>query len=345
MERKIKRQNNLDLLRVISAVMVVIIHVNLALSAYKLPKGTLDLVFISVFDIFTRFCVPSFLMISGAFALSNPENKDYRQYYSKIFCKIVLPFLIISLFFFLFDIGRVVLLHKSAVDVLKTYVFGRYYNLWYMFYMIPIYLLVPVILRFKESVSKKTFGIFSVVYMILAVVSMNFSDYRPAYALGMIFSYLAYFLLGSAIFDSLRGKNTRLCGFFAVICFSLQFALSVFGIKLPFNNSVYFYPLIVAGSALIFIGFVNFKVGFSFGKLPRKTYFIYLLHTFIMRIVLKLIGERYIVNETLTMIILTAVIFALSYLAATVYLWLWGKIEDKFSLKEKFLRRFGNEKI
>jgi hypothetical protein len=80
----IERQNNFDLLRILSTFAVVLIHINAVISSrYHLN-------FLAGFNIptpintVTRFCVPCFVMISGAFILNNKENANFKKVLQKI---------------------------------------------------------------------------------------------------------------------------------------------------------------------------------------------------------------------------------------------------------------------
>lgn len=55
----------------------------------------------SLINIITRFSVPCFVMLSGAFILSNERNADYKHFYAKSFCKIGIPLVIILILSFL----------------------------------------------------------------------------------------------------------------------------------------------------------------------------------------------------------------------------------------------------
>lgn len=86
-KKKINRQSNFDLLRIISTFAVVLIHVN----ANVADSNNISLVgfnFCSLINIITRFSVPCFVMLSGAFILNNEKNADYKHFYAKSFYKI-----------------------------------------------------------------------------------------------------------------------------------------------------------------------------------------------------------------------------------------------------------------
>ena len=90
MERhKTNRQCNYDLLRIVSMIAVIILHINAHYFAES--SGTIHIIQ-SAINILTRFSVPCFVMLSGAFILSQPKNIDYFSFYKKVFCNTVFPF-------------------------------------------------------------------------------------------------------------------------------------------------------------------------------------------------------------------------------------------------------------
>ena len=180
------RENNYDLLRIISTFAVILIHVN-AFYISKMTDYASNLYWIgSAINIVTRFSVPCFVMLSGAFLLSNPKNKDYKTFYKK-------TFRIIS--------------HASLWQPVENLLIGDYYNLWFMFMLFGLYIFVPIIIRVKESVSNKSYCIAAVIWLVFSVLNQLTTAYKLSYAFGVIFSYMGYFLVGNVIYENLRGKK------------------------------------------------------------------------------------------------------------------------------------------
>ena len=70
---------------------------------------------------FSRIGVPLFLMISGAFLLYNKRNRNIGYFYKKSFFKIFLPFFLVSMVYFAFDMFWGLSGHGSMKEILKTY--------------------------------------------------------------------------------------------------------------------------------------------------------------------------------------------------------------------------------
>ena len=121
-----KRKNNLDLLRIICCLLVIVIHVCTLYKEAILDKNAFDIGLINnrdmyftlILDSFARFSTPCFFMLSGYLTLSNIKNSDYKYFYKKSFNKI---FLTTFIFY--------------AIDIIFSYlkpfikmIFGRPYS-------------------------------------------------------------------------------------------------------------------------------------------------------------------------------------------------------------------------
>ena len=194
------RENNYDLLRIVSTFAVILIHVNVFYIS-KMTDYTSNLYWIqSAINIVTRSSVPCFVMLSGAFLLSNPKNKDYKTFYKKTFSKIFLPFIAISILLFLFSEGSRIISHASLWQPVKNLLVGDYYNLWFMFMLFGLYIFVPIIIRVKESITNKSYCIAAVIWLIFSIINQLTTAYKLSYAFGVVFSYMGYFIIGNVVY-------------------------------------------------------------------------------------------------------------------------------------------------
>ena len=77
------RSNNLDLLRIVATISVIVIHVNYQFFQfrYQSPQFEVNYVVQSSLNLITRFSVPAFVMLSGYFILNNAANCDIKSFY------------------------------------------------------------------------------------------------------------------------------------------------------------------------------------------------------------------------------------------------------------------------
>lgn len=160
------RENNYDLLRISCAIAIVVMH---ASGPYVLAATNNEffgeyyvdnMLFSCMCNGITRFAVPCFVMLSGAFILDNDRNRDYRYFYKKAFCKIGITTLIFSILYTVYSFAKslvgVVAWGKGYVTLwepLVAWIKGEpFLHMWYLYMLAGVYMLVPVVIRFRESI-------------------------------------------------------------------------------------------------------------------------------------------------------------------------------------------------
>ena len=109
-----ERENNYDLLRIVSSIAVIMIHVSsiwldrIDIIIANGPKNNLCIenmyspAVICIYNSISRFAVPCFIMLSGAFILDNERNLDYKTFYCKSFAKVGIPTIVFSFIYILY---------------------------------------------------------------------------------------------------------------------------------------------------------------------------------------------------------------------------------------------------
>lgn len=155
------RESNFDLLRILSAFAVIMLHVSggfLQIDEMKVPTNC-HFPIILLYHI-VRFAVPCFFMLSGAFILAEERNADYKYFYKNSFKNIGITSAIFCVPYVIFGVAKlmagVFLFKKHGTDhvlpglisVFKNIVAGKpYYHLWYLFTLLGLYLAVPFVIR------------------------------------------------------------------------------------------------------------------------------------------------------------------------------------------------------
>ena len=341
-KKKINRQSNYDLLRIISTFAVVLIHVN----ANVADSNNISLVgfnICSLINIITRFSVPCFVMLSGAFILSNEKNADYKHFYAKSFYKIGIPLVIILILSFLIAEMKAIIGGRDLLNPVFELLSGNLNNCWFMFMLVGLYFLVPIVIRIKKSISNRSYIIGSFIWLFVAMISQLTSTYSVSWAFGIIFSFVGYFLVGNVIYENMsRIKFKGLYFIFAVICYILLFIYRGRGGYTDYCLDPYlncFSPLMLIASVCVFIGFGGIKINIDLSRLSGYTYVLYLLHTNVY-IVLYVLTRRMfpslIEHYILCLIVIAMLTFIISCVGAMIYDSLWSLLEKKFNLKEKW---------
>ena len=273
----------------------------------------------NVINFVTRFSVPCFVMLSGAFVLQSKKYLDIKKFYIKSFFKICVPFLVIYILWMLIYAVKA-LFTGDIVSFFGTFLKGTYGNLWFVPMLIGLYLISPLIVKLKgEKVIPLSVGVGLLVW---AVISQSTSEYELPYSIGVICSFLSYFVMGNILYESrIKIKVVFLITGIIIIslvatwwrCYNHQFYSMEY-------YRAFFSPFVVILSILIFILFKKISVRNSkmIEWLSAKTYYIYLLHTPIL-IFVQYKFERFSLNELNKIWIEMVIVTLLSIGASIIY--------------------------
>lgn len=343
-EKLLDRQNNYDLLRLLSTFAVILIHVN-ATIANQNNMSLIGLNFYSFVNVITRFSVPSFVMLSGAFILNNERNTDYKYFYLKSFYKIGIPFIIFSIVCVLFSELSSISSGNEFFAPIESLLRGDIDNYWFMFMLVGIYFLAPIIIRVKKSVSNKCFCVGSFIWLAFAIISQSTSTYGVSYSFGVVFSFLGFFLVGNVIYENIAGKRSpvkyiilSLICFFGVFILRVATKYSYFTVN-PFSS--WFSPLILIGSILLFIGFSNINIKINLRKFSSYTYLIYLFHTKIYLLLIKIFDRVLpsirLCSEIYVLVVAVLALFV-SLGCAIIYSKIWSFLENRYGWKNQYIK-------
>lgn len=285
------REINIDLLRVVAMVMVVVLHLSASyVELRKSPQDT-DFIIANILQSFTRVCVPIFILITGKY-LINKKIDDLKNFYKNTFRRIVFPFLIWLVIYTVFQLVLSMKNHdKSAFEIVTDVFKGKiFYHLWYIYMIIPLYIVVPFLN--KKIVSKNlkiiTFSLisFGILHNALSYI---FFDISFIWIFWFI-DYLGLFYLGYYLSKEIPKQKGRpyLYGYLLVsIILSLT---SYFFINKYDTDYWYTYlnPLIILSSAFILKFFLSLNIDSSLSKyiirLSDNSYGIYLSHALVLEI-------------------------------------------------------------
>lgn len=359
------RENNYDLLRIIASVAVVMIHVSGTYFEEYISGGGgqyYSIRSVCINNAVSRFAVPCFIMLSGAFILTDDKNSSYLFFYKKIFWKVGIHTFFFSLLYFIYSMIRQIVMimfiqgEASLIKPVTNLLAGHpFYHMWYLYMMIFIYLLVPIIIRIKQDVGEKVFERIMQIFFFFAVLSGWTSTHLFSWDIGYSFCYLAFFCLGYLIRRKESKSNVKAVIYIGIsfiiggIISLLRYKQAINGIpdnELNFGLVDAFNPLVVIMSISVFCGFSKLNVKKDLKKFSSNTFFVYLLHAGIWDIVSKAI-KIFLPHKSINIIIPFAIIlvWTISFLFANVYRYLWNfiyvKIQpntlEKENIKEKLI--------
>lgn len=268
-------------------------------------------------------------MISGAFVLHSKDTADYKTFYLKSWFKIVVPFLeVYGLWMIVYGVKA--LFVGDVYNYIGTIFKGTYGNLWFMPMLIGLYFISPLIVKLKGD--KQIPPIIGIIILIWAIVSQSTSEYVLPYSLGVVGSYLAFFIVGNILYEA-KIKWHPIIYMIGVMttsviatwwrCLGHQFYSFLY-------YRAFFSPLVVTLSIFVFLLFKGMPSICSDKKkkvewVSSKTYYIYLLHTPIWIMVRKLF-DYIIINELGKLLIEIVIVFVLTFIVAIVYTGCVGRL-------------------
>lgn len=325
-ERKCKvkhRECNYDILRALSMIAVIVIHVSAAwINSYeklidsKNIKNSLAPFFALEFDAISRFAVPCFVMLSGAFILGNSKTENYRGFYRTRISKIGFPFIIFSFLYVFFRFIVLIVKHECSLSEITTLgldiIIGNpAYHMWFLFMLCGLYLMAPIVMLFKKSVPCEVFEKVVYIFFILACFSSwTTSNVILGWDLGRTFEYLGYFMIGYIVRMRALDKKNNLRGYLFIVvgllvelfCGFLKYKFTfdnVFGAILKFDMVSPYSPGIAIASLLIFYGFslLSSRKNFLFERISEHSFIIYLFHAGVWECLNILISRNYVISE------------------------------------------------
>ena len=308
-----KRENNIDFLKVISSIMVIMTHISaywvgkyLEVDSYKFSVG-------NFWDTLSRVAVPIFVMIAGRYALSDDRNENFKNYYKKIFKRIYIPTIIWSVLYIIYyDILEIIYyifygeFRRGIFYSIKNWILGApYYHMWYLYMMIGIYLLVPFLIKFKKKYGENKFLKLGIIFIFVGLgiillekylAKINFYErddifrylkYYWYFVQFEFFKFIGYFILGY----SLKNKKIDIKKSLLIYLFSL---ISLLLVVEKTRNLFYYnnnFIFVVIGAISLYLFFNNLKVNYDFSKLEKHTFNIYLVHAGIISMIYLLLDE------------------------------------------------------
>ncbi len=331
-----QREQSYDYLRCLSCIAIVLLHVSGSYWSI-VNRESSEFTIMTVYNALTRFAVPTFMMLSGAFLLEEEKEMSIGKCLKR-FAKLVFNFYVWSAFYafqgllFKFVTGKNIT-QELWTDSWERFFWGHY-HMWFVFLILGFYLLLPIIRKFVEN--KAIIEYFLVLwgltrYFIPSFVSIGklslVNVWINKLEMNMFIGYLGYFILGYYIRKYGFRKQTRIIIYIAgaiSVLYSVFQTITQSRIQEMYVES-YFSPSswnVVLYSMAVFTFFANLKredKSYTFvGKVSRGSFIVYMVHPFFIE-KFNMIGVTTIsFNCLLSIPILTVIIFICSFLVATI---------------------------
>ena len=201
-----EKNYQLEVLRVISCINVVLIHV---CNLYSRSFGDItngEYVFSVVLNAIARTSVPIFFMISGATSLGS--HYDFKKYVKKV-VNMAVVLLIASV---LYRIWNIVYFDR-AYDYYDVFDTPTKLHLWYLYAYLGIMLMIPFLQSMMKNLEKKYEILFVVIWFVFIIAyrvldRLNMDIGYPLPIIGSTY-YVGYFVIGYLICKYLKDLKIK----------------------------------------------------------------------------------------------------------------------------------------
>ena len=223
-----------DVMRVSACLAVVLLH--LAATTVMQPDrlGTVSWHMANLIDSATRWCVPVFVMLSGALLLDNNKYASSREFWSRRMNR-VLPALLfwsaVYLAWRAFFWHQPLTLNTIALDLIA----GRpYIHLYFLFLIAGLYLVTPFLAMAATSLDSKQLGQ-AILVMAALALGANMADFLATSIFTLFVPYIAYYFAGlycvRVLADRPGPYSLLLAGAIATTTLLTAFLVSVKGLN------------------------------------------------------------------------------------------------------------------
>lgn len=254
----------------------------------------------NIYDSLVRWCVPVFVMISGALLLDPGKKEGLRDFYFKRLSRILVPILFWSAFFLLWTMLKGIAKGKapSLLDLAILLFSGKpYFHMWFLYMIVVLYLFTPFFRKIIANSSRNEITMLVVFIALLSALNsigeMIYSSDSKLFT-NWFLAYIPYFFLGYLIRTDQRDyPKLVLCGVFALSSILTAAGCYAVASRKGLTAGLYFYnylsitviPMSVSVMYLLKswkrpIGNINFTKSLS-----ALTLGVYLIHPIILELI------------------------------------------------------------
>jgi surface polysaccharide O-acyltransferase-like enzyme len=233
----------IDNIRIIATIAVIMVHVATPAVFTKYnPNNSDNTVWWigNIYDSLCRFCVPVFVMLTGALLL--PQSISLSNFIKKRLNRIILPFIFWSLIYIAFNLalkfrdeGAHVAMQHIIPWVISQFAQGAAPHLWYVYMIIGLYLFIPIIQPWIATASSKAILYFLGIWFVTMLFhQQTFVAVNSPLDLRYFTGYAGYLVLG--YFISERLVVSKAIFYRAILLFVTGVAFTIAGTYIYTHN-------------------------------------------------------------------------------------------------------------
>lgn len=276
-----ERNYNYDIMRVLACIMIICMHA-------PMPNLNANGIILSTISYFTAPGLCLFFVISGSLLL--PIKTDTTTFLKKRLGKVIMPTLFFTILYIILNC-----INGEQQNILRTicsipFSAQGHGVLWFMYTLIGLYLVAPIISKWLDSASKREVEL----YLLLWVITLCFPILKLFVGInegntGVLYyfsGYIGYFILGYYLKkypESISLKKLIIPDIIAIIA---PIAFKVMHIEIDFYSMFWYLSIFVAllcTTIYVLISKIKIKKGGIVELISNLSFGIYLIHIAVMR--------------------------------------------------------------
>lgn len=322
-----------DILRIIATFAVVLLHMVANKWAFT-DYTTTEWNIYNILNSGVRWCVPMFVMLSGMIFLNNKREISIKQVYKKYIVRVIVALVVWGLFYQVIDTFYMngdfnLFVFKDMI--LKVGLGKAKYHLWYLYMIVALYTLVPVLRVCIRNAKRKEIEYFLIVVFAMSFVYPIINYFLPVkagYNLPVISEYIGMFVLGHYLteydFSKIQKGLLYTTGIMSFIVTVVGTIIASYWKSTP-NTILFMYyapnVILMATTIFVFVKSIFTKVNVSEQSIKRIRYIssctfgVYLLHPFFLGLL-----EKFKVNIRLSNVIPLTILICLACFLVTSFI-------------------------
>jgi surface polysaccharide O-acyltransferase-like enzyme len=348
-EKPSNRNIYIDLLRIAATLGVIMLHTS-ASKWYDTPVNTFNWQIMNMYDSLVRWTVPIFVMISGVFHL-HKNDTGFKDEMGIIYKKVIRIICAIVFWGVLYNglnlAGKYFIKHEpitlyNIIKIPGIIILGpAYYHLWFLYMLIGLYLLTPVLRCFMNNSKREHIEYILILFFIVGTcipftngILNNFSIFNGKgiyFPVEELTGYIGYYFAGY-YFANYELKEGIKASIYILAVLSLLFTIigtavisiyreeptgSLYGYLLP-------HSMIASYGVFLFFRETFGKIRFSerkiriISKISKDTFGIYLIHALILQVFGTIGLNTLIINPIISIPIISIIVIILSEIGTII---------------------------
>jgi surface polysaccharide O-acyltransferase-like enzyme len=188
-----------ELIRAVAIVLVIMLHATIEPYVLQMTQeGVLRWWTVNIYNSLATPCIPLFVMLSGALLLQPSKIEPLRVFFKKRWNRIGLPFIFWGAAYFAWSF---LVNHEpfSFDSIVRGILTGPYYHFWFLYMLIGLYLLTPILRVVVANADRKILKYFILLWFfgVVIVPLLGLFGYSLDSNVFVISGWMGYFLLGT----------------------------------------------------------------------------------------------------------------------------------------------------